>query len=252
MNRRLDLYLAAMGRSGSTVLCDLYSRYPSHWLMNEPWIVRGSYGVVQLERIRRFGFDVAEEDWSCKIDGESDLDRFYRVYSRMIEGLEFFGAKEVRCEFHEGYFRLMRPKRVLVLVRDIRDVIISLIEKILIENKDGYDTHFVTEYLTRNCRGLIEFYDSIRDGDVEVLKYEEFCVSEARRRQIDCFIGHERVERIPKAGNLSARPWEIERHGLGVSDKSVNRFRSEENIDWRYMYNEIPECRQYNEFFGYV
>ena len=249
--RRLDLYLAAMGRSGSTLLCDLYSRCPTHWLMSEPWITRGSYGVGQLERIRRFGFDVADEEWYAKRSEESDLDRFWRVYGEIVRRLEFFGAKEVRCEFHDEYYRVMRPRKVLVLVRDIRDVIISLIEKTEIEKKEGYDSAFVSQYLRNNCRGLMEFYSLVRGEDVEVLKYEEFSTSEERRAQTDRFFGHGSVEKVPETGNLSARPWEIERHGLTVTDRSVNRFERESNIDWLGVYNEIGECREYNEFFEY-
>ena len=252
MPRGLDLYLAAMGRSGSTLLCDLYSHYPSRWLMSEPWIVRGAYGVALRQRASTLGFDIPDKDWYAKIAGEAPLDRFWRVYGEIVGSLEFFGAKEVRCEFHEEYYRLMHPRKVLILVRDIRDVIISLIEKAEIENKEGYDLAFVSQYLRDNCRGLIEFYNAVTGGEVEVLKYEEFSTSEERRKQIDRFIGHGRIESIPETGsNVSIRPWEIERHGLTVSDKSVNRYRRESNINWVDFYNEIADCKHFNEFYEF-
>jgi hypothetical protein len=250
----LDLYVAAMGRSGSTVLCDLYSRYPTHWLMNEPWIVRGNYGPGQLEKVRRFGFEVADDDWFRKREGESVVDRFYRVYASILKQLEFLGAKEVRSEFHGEYYRLMRPEKVVVLVRDIRDVIISLVEKTEIEKRDGYDTDFVRRYLRDNCLGLVQFYQSVQQTDtqVRVLRYEELTQSEACQKELDQFVGHGRIERIPEDGGVSTRPWEIERHGLTISAKTVGRFRSEQKIGWAELYHGIAECAQYNEFFGYV
>jgi len=251
MQRRLDVYLAAMGRSGSTLLCDLYSRYPTHWLMTEPWITRGSHGMSQLERVQRFGGTIAKEEWFRKIEGESPLERFYRVYGPILEGLEFFGAKEVRGEFHEEYYRLLQPRKILILVRDIRDVIISLLEKTIIERKEGYDAAFTAQYLARNCQALMAFPRLVQDTELDVLKYEEFAVSETRRIQIDQFLGCTRLEQVPETGNISTRPWEIERHGLRISDKSVYRFRSESTIEWSPLYHEIPECRQYNAFFGY-
>jgi hypothetical protein len=246
-----DFYVAAIGRSGSTMLCNWLSRPPEQLVFNEPFFRRATNPRLLRIQLADFGMAASDAEW-CEADA-SGRDRFRRLMAHRLEGRRW-AFKEVLCEEHFAVLGAFRPPRVVITVRDIGDVALSFFEKHrLQDNLDRFDDRWVVDYCLRESSGILEFREILIQRGVphHVARYEDFAGSEQKRQEIANFVGWR------GGGDTAAhlaefdRAFEVERHGRGIS-APLSAGERRLNDKERELARTISErCGKYQALFGY-
>ena len=249
---RPDFYIAAMGRSGSTMIANWLTSSPSQLVFVEPAFL--SLPNTRLLRIQleNLGLGPSDEEWD-RAD-PSAASRFARLMSPRLASRRW-AVKEVLCAEHGASLDLLRPKRVLITVRNINDVALSFFEKHRLQgNLARFSDEWVVDYCIRESAGLIAFRDELvrRSTPFEVVRYEDFTQSKETRSRVAAFLGWPGGGPTDAHLNRFDRTFEAERHGTTIS--SMNRQPSERQMDERI--NCLAEainhqCSEYQRMFGY-
>jgi hypothetical protein len=245
-----DFYIAAIGRSGSTMLCNWLSTPPDHVVFNEPSFLRPMNTRLLQIQLRSLGMPVPDDEWAER--PEAPLDRFQRLMGPRLAGRRW-AAKEVLCEQHFAMTRAFSPPRVIVTVRNIVDVALSLFEKHrLQDNLDRFSDEWVVDYCLRESAGILEYLDFLEaEGTpVRIARYEQFAGSADERSDLARFVCW------PGGGDVTAnfadfgRGFESERHlAEGGRRSSAHRSLPEECV--RLAMHVAERCSAYQERFGY-
>lgn len=184
---RPDLFVAAMGRSGSTMLANLLTTPPRRWLLVEPRFADASTGRDLVEQARSVGLDVDPDEWLPR-RGETPVERIQRVFAARLRELQRWGLKEVRPQLLMATQTRLRPKRVVVLVRDIRDVALSLHEKSKREARPDRGEAWLREYLGDAARSVLEVAEATAGPDSRVVRYEDLVADPAYRSELGAWL----------------------------------------------------------------
>jgi hypothetical protein len=250
------LYIAAMGRSGSTALCNLLTSPPRRLALVEPWLHLGAKSKTLLQQLQRFGFDVSEEDWKVSgkgtADEESTEDRLERLISPLLATLDRWAVKEVRPDFHDENIALLKPRKTLVLVRDIRDVVLSLLEKQARNPREGYDEAWVRDYIVKAARSAENLAPSAGAAS-RVVRYEDLVSKPELRRDLSQWLDWPMTGAATANMDLYGREYERQRHAGSVSTVSVNRHHRETKKDGLDLANEMSRIvSSYQRVFRYL
>ncbi|MCZ6782215.1 MAG: sulfotransferase [Proteobacteria bacterium] len=221
------VYVAAVRRSGSNLLCEALSQLPHSFVFREPGWARGKFRLQPnvIELFRKCGLDLeALRKTAPAGDREKLLDFFVHDLLPALEPVVHqVGIKEIQ---HDGWRRLTAraPEwRVVLLGRDPRDIYLSLHDK-------RRDRGVALEALTPEAVS-----DEIRRAFAEQreieaalpclrVRYEDLCtdpgVLDAIRRFVECDL------RGPgMVGELNRH--NRRRHGDRITRRSVARWRTE-------------------------
>lgn len=238
----LDLYIAGMGRSGTTMVANMLSVLPIRQVLVEP--SASAFGHSRP-------FDLA-----------SDLEAraaYLKACKSMIvdeEKLERIAIKEVIPRSHLGIVEVFAPTTVLIVVRDIHDVALSALEKIKRQgNHMASPTDWVAEACYEGSKSLVQLSRSLEGTNTIILRYEDFAGDQSCKPRL------ERQLDWPMLGDPFAnfdsydRSYEVERNR---HFRSEGRKRlSAEDRGLPETVNSIAEsiaetCGAYQERFGYT
>lgn len=243
---RADVYIAAMGRSGSTVLCDLMT-YPKNVCLIEPRFASGARSSRLLQQLRSAQVMISHQEWKA-LESRSAagyLERYKTMLSPALKQCDRWAAKEVRPEFHAPTIATINPKRILVLVRNANDVAYSLYDKY---QRDGGDARtastYVREYLSASAKTLVGIASS---QNVLVCRYEDFTRSPADMQALAVKLDWP-LQGTPNASfDKLKRSAEADRHkGLLTAARS---YQGRPPLD--FLEAALDGCRTYQETFGY-
>jgi len=242
-----DFYIAAMGRSGSTMLCNWLSTPPERIVFNEPFFDRPMNSRLLRIQLENLGMTVSDEEWAQA--DESPMTRFVRLMGGRLRRRRW-AAKEVLCQEHFAMTSAFRPPRVIVTVRDIEDVALSFFEKHRIqENMDRFSDDWVAEYCLRESAGMVDYVAHLEASGIpfHVALYEDFARSEEDLSRIAAFAGW------PGGGDPAAnfedfdRGFEARRHAGG--ERPPSRALPDSCI--RTAGDLGDRCSSYQARFGY-
>lgn len=213
-----DVYIAAIARSGSTLICGLLTYPPDHLCLVEPWFIWGMRGQACFRQLQRFGLRITERDWLTALfprEKASFVRRYGSFIAPHLASVRKWGAKEVRPEFHLPTIETINPRFVLVLVRDIRDVVRSLARKQAAEGMDESEsTAWISGYCTAAAPCLLRLRSRPRSITV---RYEDFVASEAARADLGGRLDWPLVGRVNADFDLFGRGSEAAAHRGRVS-----------------------------------
>ena len=247
---RPDFYIAAIGRSGSTMLCNWLSEPPKRIVFNEPFFLRPANSRLLRIQLRNLGLEVSEQEWTAA--DRTPPDRFRRIMGPRLEGRRW-AAKEVLCDEHLAMTRTFAPPRVLVTVRDLEQIALSFFEKHrLQDNLDRFSDDWVRDYCLRESAGILSYLDVLAELRIpsRIVRYEDFIASEAERAAVADFVGW------PGGGDVAAnledfdRGFEVRRHGRSFGTQAL--LRATLPAVAIAAAREIAECSPaYQKQFGY-
>jgi hypothetical protein len=246
-------------RSGTTLVADLLTLRGTSLVISEPdlfvdWHPRTVGRIDEL--IRTFGLPVGEAVPRREAYGRYQ-DYFDGELVPKLAGLELWGIKQVDFREWQGHFERYRPRRLVLCVRDLRDVALSAIDLICRQKLAFPGRRRLRDeawILARLCHDVQELM-AMRALPHHVVRYEDLVADPAAQRRLADFVGLRELgsERLNLQGEAPERSkWEISKHGGAISGKSVARHRAEPAGPARAMaerlWRLLPE---YSEAFKY-
>ncbi|MGZ2410655.1 hypothetical protein ACUXST_000052 [Sphingomonas sp. F9_3S_D5_B_2] len=248
-----DFYIAAMGRSGSTMLCNWLSRPPEQLVFVEPFFTRTANPRLLRIQLEDFGMGASEQEWLAPAGNAKE--RFRELMAPRLRGRRW-AFKEVLCEEHFRVIDAFRPQRVLITVRNIADVALSFFEKHRLQgNLERFDDDWVAQYCVREAQGLVALRDMLRELDLpfEVVRYEDFTSSVTVQQQVTEFVGWTPGARVDAHMERFDRGFEVERHGSDISpDRRAPQERGLESGLMERAAEIGRRCAGYQAVFGYA
>ena len=248
----MDLFIAGLPRAGTTMLANLLTRPPGRLVLIEPGLTRGDPGArvpIQFE-----GFDGADAAHdAAPREGESPESRFWRLWGPTIRGLRSWGVKEVNPAGYDDLLARYEPRRVIVLVRDVRDAALSLAEKLDRSPVVGGQTpEWATQRLIDAAHAIMRIHASLPAARVRVVRYEDLVRDAGERAAIESWLDWPMTGRPDRHLDRYGRAWEIDRHAGKVSDQSVSRRDRETSADAvRYADVVADRLADFQLAFGY-
>ncbi|MBO6634925.1 hypothetical protein [Parvibaculum sp.] len=245
--READLYIAAMGRSGSTFLCNAFTVPPNQIVMAEPRFHARSIDHTWQELAHLFP-GISKTEVANAVEGcATTAEYIEQVHNRFLRDLTFWGVKEVEAAAHMEMIDLLRPRLVVVLVRDIEEVTLSLVEKINRQQwNKTYDWGWIEEYVRTSAAALVDVAERV-EGRI-VVKYDQLLDPETVR-SLASMVG------APATGNPSLRlmeakrDWEIERNAIRTAAKITPQDRGVSAEDVERSRELRRRAESYNEYF---
>ena len=247
--KEADLYIAAIGRSGSTFLCSSFTVPPDQIVMAEPRFHACSVDHTWRELthllpgITRAEVENAVEGCSTSAEYIENVRDFF------LSDLKFWGIKEVEAAAHMEMIGLLCPRHVVVLVRDIEEVTLSLIEKINRQRwQDKYDWNWIEEYVRTSAAALVEVVERVENSIV--LKYDQLLDPEtiaSLARRIGAAANGDPGMRLKE----TKREWEINRNvgraatSISLQDRGLGAEDVEKARELRRRAGAYNECFSY-------
>lgn len=236
------------------MLANLLTTPPERWVIVEPRFANASTGPDVLDQARSFGWDLGGEHWRLA-PGEDALQRIHRLFQARLGGLKKWGFKEVRSELFRQSVELLRPRQTVVLVRDLRDVAVSLHAKMIRDDKPNYDEVWLRDYLTKTPSAIVDLTRDVEQLDHMVVRYEDFVRATEVRVKMARWAGWP-LDGAPdrNLARVFGREREVALHEGVVTEKALARHRgadvSEEARAVAAWAHEVGS--QYQERFGYA
>lgn len=249
---RPDFYLAAMGRSGSTMICNWLTDPPEQLVFSEPFFLQPRNPRLLRIQLADFGMGVPDKEWET--EDTCARARFKRLMAPRLRRVRW-GVKEVLASEHGRCIEHLMPRRVLISVRHIGDVALSFFEKHRAQgNLDRFSDDWVLSYCLREAKALVELHGRLRDGAVphRVIRYEDFIGSDVSRKGLVDFLGWRGGGSTDRHLGKFDRIFEVERHGRSIGSRC--RRRSERDLDATQLAAATfieENCSEYQQAFGY-
>lgn len=248
-----DLFIGGTGRSGSTMLANLFTQPPDHWLLVEPRFANGSTGADLLAQAASMGIDVDSAAWPLRLE-ETAFQRNSRCWSEVLSGLTRWGLKEVRPDLLVKTHELMAPRNTIVLVRDLRDVAASLLEKMRHDANAAYDDNWLRQYLTDSPQAVLDLLSCVQGLSYRIVRYEDLVSEPQVRAGLASWLDWPLVGRPDRnLASIYNRDREVKLHGGIITEHSVGRRdhvaddEMQELLSWVHL-----EQAEYQQRFGYM
>ena len=250
---RPDFYIAAIGRSGSTLLCNWLTRAPHQLVFNEPFFCRRSNSRLLRIQLANFGMAASAGEWRER--EETAEERFERIMAKRLEDRRW-AFKEVLYEEHEKVLAGFAPPKIVITLRNIADAALSFFEKHRTQdNLDRFDDEWVTRYCIRESAGIVQLTKELDARRIPrfLLRYEDFIQSEQARKAVQNFLGWTGGGEVAAHFHDFDRGFEIDRHGSSISPMlRTSCMRDLGDEQFRRAQAIAERCSEYQRQFGYA
>ena len=227
------IYIAALRRTGSTMLCEALTQSPHSFVFNEPNVATNRFVVRDNEREQ-----LAEHG--------IDLEGFVRRWSTLRRRFLFHGFRRrlvpqisahyhqvgIKEIFNDGWERIVDAfpdVRIVLTARDPRDVFLSLRGRYLAGHAI-WEGPFTPDRVAESLNHEFRHQQSMADHhDVFRIRYEDLCLEPDRIQDLYRFVSSDITSVGPLGQFLASdakRVAEGAMHGGVISDKRVARWRS--------------------------
>ena len=225
---RATVYIAALPRSGSTMLANLLSSPPDHWVLVEPGLHRAQPSPNLRNQLDRFVSAAAPAASEAPPAAPTAAGRrlLFKQLADLLPTLGAWGVKEVDTD-HRDAIAYLRPTKTIVLVRDIRDALLSLLEKQSMFGRHWSPAGYM-EYLRDCCTALISLAGD-QDPNTRVCRYEDLVSSPGERQALADWLSWPLDGDISRNLDLYRREYEVARHDGTITARSVGRHTRDAN-----------------------
>ncbi len=227
------IYIAAMPRSGSTLLSGMLTNKPHTIILSEPGFQRGL--CHNLEQYKELNVDI-EPLKRLRGKPKKMVATFKKsIIPQLLQSYRQLGIKECFIDNWQIYEKAAFKKiKYIVLARDPRDVMLSTLEY-----SDHVEWHKrmwadkPNEYIAeRHNRIWNEQKKILLTKDCLKIKYEDLCLGKVPFTKIKqlCDLDFDYPINISKSiETFQWRMWEVNRHCGKITKNSVNRWKNEKN-----------------------
>lgn len=215
----MDVMIAGVQRSGTTMLAGALT-YKRRYVLNEPGSVRPT-----LKRIHNI---VKPERW---------------------------GVKQVRASLVNGWIAVSSPKKIVLMIRDIRHVAASVWEGHHRKRALGMHINLPTGQQISRMKQITRLILKMEQWDnTRVVRYEDFVTKEKVRTRLEEWLDWPLLGDPAKYQRQTGavRSFEVERHGGKITDASVKLRRKPTSPQiMRYAERAVAACKPYQDrFYG--
>jgi hypothetical protein len=255
----MDFVIYGILRSGTTVLSDLLTVKDKSLVLYEPDILLTSYKNEKQDAegheaiyksLNGFGIDSSEFKCWDKRKYPTFLQFFDKKIYPTLSKLQSWGVKLVRFDDWEGFLAAYQPQRLILSVRDIRDVVLSAYDLATKLNTLVFNELWIEKRVIDSCNQLVKMSKLPHF----LVRYEDLCSNTCMQQNVSKYVGVDTLgEKISNFDNVvSYRKSEQEKHGGTISSLSISRYRSEPTSPALGLANYLWRlCPEYSETFGY-
>lgn len=243
----MKLAIFGMMRSGTTLLCDLFTVPGEGLVLLEPNLHLGVRPDQLYDQLLKFGINIDPEEWAA-VSGTEFRAYFDQRILPELQKLTYWGVKMVNFARWQEFLEAYPPQELLLCVRDIRDVVLSALD-LAPKLAESVDEHWIEQRAIETAQALVEMSAQAR----HVLRYEDFCHDPEQLIALAGQLGLPRVgDRRYGLEAVPHRLYEQRKHGSSVSTRSVGRYASEPPGPKRELADQVwKQCQAYCECFDY-
>jgi hypothetical protein len=233
--KKRSMGVAVMGpmRSGTTLVADLLTVRGRSLILSEPNLL-GAWHPTATGMIHRLVTEFGIEAPPPPVDKPPA--RIFQYFDRSIlpelQGLDFWGVKYVDLFGWPQLFQRYRPRKLILCVRDLREIALSAIEltqRMVLGFPGGAHMRDEAWVLTRIAHSVHELL-ALRRLPHFVLRYEDLVEDPKTQERLADYVGLDELgtERLNLTIERDSRhAWETDKHGSGVTNKALGRFDRE-------------------------
>lgn len=254
------IYIAAIRRSGSTILSEMLTDPPRSFIFREPRLGRGVFDVKpgDAELMADLGIDLHTfaRHWVCPVRKGRAMRGFRRkLYPSLLEHFAQIGVKEISHRRWRRYDRAFPGMRIVALARDPRDVYLSLLDRAAKGTetaREVADPAVAAEAINEQLQHQRDMID--QRGAMKVT-YEQLCTDPGAFARIRDFCQSPLDEPgTPGRFNVSnvARADEAALHAGRLTPSRVERWKREPDPKRQAAADEVFRLtREFADFWGY-
>lgn len=266
------VYIAALRRSGSTMLAEALTSFPTAFIFREPLLSRYQMSVADddIDRLTGLGVDLGGFFARHQPPASPIVRSALRVVRRpslvrafsqelvpeLSRHVRQIGVKEIFNAGWEAYVECFENIRIVLTGRDPRDIYISLHERKAL-GRGVWQGELTPKAVAKSLLG--EFNEQLRMQDharSHWAKYEDLCTNPTAIDEVKAFV-QSPIRGIGQVGAFNAndpiRKDEASLHGNSISNKRVNRWQRETNDEVREAADAtFSMMAEYNDRWGYV
>ncbi len=248
---RPHLYIAGMGRSGSTLLANWLTEPNSQIVFCEPNFFSHEISVKLNKQFIDFGLSLK----GINLDQTQDTQEWLRkLTGEQLQGRKW-GFKEVLGESHLHCLEELQPEFIIISVRNIRDIFLSFIEKHQTQNNENrFPGQWSLDYCMEESVKMVDFVERLKQENQPhiVSRYEDFVNSPEKRQEIENASGWHGGGNLSRHLALFDRKFEQERHKGKLSMQVRNNMSREIDLKFFAMAEAlVKSCQRYQMYFNY-
>jgi len=229
VNNRANVFIAAMGRSGSTILANKLTRPPESLVFIEPHLAQGgNINIVHGMKLIGRDFDEKSDLKYLNEVWKTNPDQYTGEFFRKLGQIDFWGFKEVEPWLFEPSVQIFNPLKIIILVRDLEQVFYSYYEKSFRQNKlDNLGIEWIERRIKRAADAQLNLLKKYPDITI-VVNYNQKNDDTYLKDKVFSFIGFNGgVDGGIGHFGFQRRSWEIERNknraslNLSPSDRGI-------------------------------
>ncbi|KFI23324.1 sulfotransferase [Nitrosococcus oceani] len=232
------IYIAALRRTGSTMLSEALTALPCSFIFREPHFGGNNFSLKpgDADRLRPWGVELEQlrEQWLETRDERPILAALQEeLLSKFSPLIQQWGVKEIRHRNWRRYYQQFPEMKVILTGRDPRDIYISLFYR----QKAGYgrwrgpyNPELVAADLNVEFQRQLEMAAAI---DCLPVRYEDLCQDSQTFEKIKRFV----KSPLPGTGDIGGflskgkpgKRIEYQLHGKRITAQRVRRWQAETN-----------------------
>lgn len=268
------IYIAALRRSGSNLLCEALTLPPHSYILREPGFARGKFAVkpndaeyfgqqgIDLREFRARMINAMSSLRRSREKRQAGADLFIDELLPRLQGVSGqIGIKEIAHRNWSRYVERLPGSgpgsgphpggvRIILLGRDPRDIYLSLMQKSR-ERRVNWRGPLTPQSIAESLLRQFEFQRQMSDqAECLAVRYEDFCGDPGVLDRIKEFVGSD----LPGVGMIGG----LNRHNAAVhagviATTSVRRWTREPDRSLRTQALRVHELlAEYNRFWDYA